>query len=370
MKLAKGCYNSCMVVVLVMILIWVNADGVTGSAPQFPAMFVFGDSLVDHGNNNLLIGSFAKANYLPYGIDFSGGPTGRFCNGKTIIDFLGDLVGLPPLPPYTITLIPGSNIHGGINFASAAAGILDETGRNLGDRFNFREQVESFESSLSKLSNQMNEDDLIQYLARSLVVINIGSNDYINNYLLPSIYSTSSIYNSKDYTDLLIRTYTTHIMGLKKLGLRKFVLAAVGPLGCIPNQLASGLAPPGKCVSYVNSLVEMFNMKLRSLVDQLNKNHTSSLFVYGNTYGAFNEILSKPSAYAFTQTDRGCCGIGQNRGQITCLPLAIPCFDRDKYVFWDAYHPTQAFNQIIAQKAYSGSPADCYPVNIQQMARL
>lgn len=57
---------------------------------QFPAMFVFGDSLVDCGNNNY-ISSLARANYLPYGIDFIGaGPTGRFCNGKTIIDFLGN----------------------------------------------------------------------------------------------------------------------------------------------------------------------------------------------------------------------------------------------------------------------------------------
>lgn len=56
--------------------------------PQFSAMFVFGDSLVDSGNNNFL-NSLAKANYIPYGIDYYMGPTGRFCNGKTFIDFLG-----------------------------------------------------------------------------------------------------------------------------------------------------------------------------------------------------------------------------------------------------------------------------------------
>lgn len=56
---------------------------------MFPAMFVFGDSLVDNGNNNRL-NSLARSNYLPYGIDFDGGqPTGRFSNGKTIVDFIG-----------------------------------------------------------------------------------------------------------------------------------------------------------------------------------------------------------------------------------------------------------------------------------------
>ncbi|GLU21383.1 hypothetical protein SLE2022_375260 [Rubroshorea leprosula] len=68
-------------------LITLIFHGVIGS-PQFPAMFVFGDSLVDDGNNNNL-NSLAKANFLPYGIDFYGRPTGRFCNGRNIIDFLG-----------------------------------------------------------------------------------------------------------------------------------------------------------------------------------------------------------------------------------------------------------------------------------------
>jgi phospholipase/lecithinase/hemolysin len=62
--------------------------------PLFSAMFVFGDSLVDNGNNNRLY-SLAKANYRPYGIDFPGDhptPIGRFSNGRTIIDFLGNLI--------------------------------------------------------------------------------------------------------------------------------------------------------------------------------------------------------------------------------------------------------------------------------------
>jgi hypothetical protein len=63
----------------------------TGGGPSVPAMFVFGDSLTDNGNNNDL-NSFAKANYLPYGIDFAGGPTGRFSNGYTMVDTIGACV--------------------------------------------------------------------------------------------------------------------------------------------------------------------------------------------------------------------------------------------------------------------------------------
>ncbi|KAL6961925.1 hypothetical protein U1Q18_036885 [Sarracenia purpurea var. burkii] len=56
-----------------------------GRRELVPALFIFGDSLIDNGNNNNLP-SFAKANYYPYGIDFQGGATGRFSNGYTMVD--------------------------------------------------------------------------------------------------------------------------------------------------------------------------------------------------------------------------------------------------------------------------------------------
>jgi hypothetical protein len=43
----------------------------------------------------------------------------------------GELVGLPYLPAFTSTLTSGIKVDNGVNYASAAAGILDETGRQL-----------------------------------------------------------------------------------------------------------------------------------------------------------------------------------------------------------------------------------------------
>lgn len=54
-----------------------------------PAIFIFGDSLLDVGNNNHIV-TLARANFQPYGIDF-GGPTGRFTNGRTTADVLGKI---------------------------------------------------------------------------------------------------------------------------------------------------------------------------------------------------------------------------------------------------------------------------------------
>ncbi|XP_010239463.1 GDSL esterase/lipase At2g24560-like [Brachypodium distachyon] len=66
------------------------------------AAIVFGDSIVDPGNNNDLF-TLSKANHLPYGKDLAGHiPTGRFSNGLIPSDFLGtrrlNLKQL--LPPY------------------------------------------------------------------------------------------------------------------------------------------------------------------------------------------------------------------------------------------------------------------------------
>ena len=64
---------------------------VANGAPLVPAMFIFGESVVDVENNNNLA-TFLKANFSPYGRDFvTCKPTGRFCNGKLAIDFTGNL---------------------------------------------------------------------------------------------------------------------------------------------------------------------------------------------------------------------------------------------------------------------------------------
>ena len=89
----------------------------------------------------------------------------------------------------------------------------------------------------------------------------------------------------------------TILQALHDLGLRKFFLAGVGPLGCIPNQLSRSLTPTGQCLTNVNEIVDKFNDALRSLVDQLNSQYHGSIFVYGNTYGALTQIIHNPSTY-------------------------------------------------------------------------
>lgn len=80
-----SCCCSCITNIFI-VLVCMN----TCMAQNFSAIFIFGDSLVDVGNNNYIT-TFAKANYEPVGIDF-GKPTGRFTNGRTVCDILGNSI--------------------------------------------------------------------------------------------------------------------------------------------------------------------------------------------------------------------------------------------------------------------------------------
>ncbi|XP_019430367.1 PREDICTED: GDSL esterase/lipase At2g03980-like, partial [Lupinus angustifolius] len=92
---------------------------VDGSKSLVPALYVFGDSSIDAGNNNNLI-THAKSNVPPYGIDFNNNATERFTNGKTFADLIAIKLGLPLQPPYLgIHESKRYQVITGINYASA-----------------------------------------------------------------------------------------------------------------------------------------------------------------------------------------------------------------------------------------------------------
>lgn len=62
------------------------------TAARVPAVYAFGDSIIDAGNNNMLL-TTAKCNFPPYGRDFIGHrATGRFSNGKVPTDLIGKTI--------------------------------------------------------------------------------------------------------------------------------------------------------------------------------------------------------------------------------------------------------------------------------------
>ncbi|ONK79376.1 uncharacterized protein A4U43_C01F5730 [Asparagus officinalis] len=342
----------------------------TPECAKSPAMFIFGDSLIDNGNNNFLP-SLAKANYAPYGIDF-GQPSGRFCNGLTVADFGSKHLGLPYPPPYLSLASRTSKILDGVNYASAAAGILEDTGINYGARVTFTGQLNLFEKTVRKdLPNLIpNAAALARFLESSLFIVNIGSNDYINNYLLPKLYATSRIYSGDAFADLLITNLSQQLMRLYSIGARKIVVVGLGPLGCIPSQLNQHNSTDGRCIERVNKVVSAFNQRLLPLTVKLNNSLPGSFFVYQNIYVSFYDLIQNSSKYGFSVNNQACCGNGMYGGEVSCLPLQRPCNTRDQFVFWDSFHPTQAANAIMAARSYGPEAGDCYPISIYELAQI
>ncbi|KAI3861005.1 hypothetical protein MKX03_026674 [Papaver bracteatum] len=344
--------------------------------PQVPGFFIFGDSLVDNGNNNGIL-SLARANYAPYGIDFPEGASGRFNNGLTMVDVLAQLLGLPNLiPPYARTRGPA--LLRGANFASGASGIRDETGNNLGAHVSMNQQVANFARVVQQMRRAFRGDNnaMSAYLSKCIFYCGLGSNDYLNNYFMTSFYATSRQYTPAAYAASLLQDYSRQLTQLYQLGARKIVVTAVGGIGCIPYQLARvnprNRTANSQCNEDINKAIYIFNSGLLNLVKSFNNGRLpGAQFVYLNIIESAKDLVTNGAAYGFEVFDKGCCGVGRNNGEITCLPLQRPCPDRSKYLFWDAFHPTEAANIILGKKAFSSNSAtDVYPMNIQKLAML
>lgn len=357
---------------LVMVALALACSGVNSQQqPLVPAMFIFGDSLVDDGNNNY-IPSLARSNFYPYGIDFPLGHTGRFCNGRTVLDVLGEYLGLPFLPAYLNPATTGQAILRGVNYASAAGGILDASGKNYVARLSFNVQLRNFQNTLGELNSLLGgPGPTADFLSKSLFSIVFGSNDYLNNYIINST-GYSQQYTPDAYRVLVADQFAKQLTTLYQMGARKFLVAGVGPLGCIPNVLATK-STDGQCVAFVNDLVQGFNAEVLQMVNQLNADPqlAGATFLYGKTYDVFMNIMSNADQYGFSVINTGCCGVGAFNGKLTCILAAgaTLCSDRQDHIFWDAFHPTQAFNYLLGKAVFSGGPDVVVPMNVQQLVQ-
>ncbi|CAN1230305.1 GDSL esterase/lipase At1g29670 [Linum grandiflorum] len=347
-----------IMVAVALVLSCFDMLAIVDAQPQVPGFFIFGDSLVDNGNNNRLQ-SLARADYMPYGIDFPGGPTGRFCNGKTTVDVIAQQLGFNFIPPYVTA--SGRAVLGGVNYASAAAGIREETGQQLGGRISFSGQVRNYQNTAAQIAAAAT------HLSRCIFSIGLGSNDYLNNYFMPAFYSTGRQFTPDQYADDLIRRYTQQLQILYEYGARKFAVAGIGKLGCIPYTMNLFGTNGAKCIDKVNAASQYFNKEAKRLVIKLNAEFKGDAkLIYINSYGMGD---GDPTLLAgFKNVVSGCC---QSREDGQCVADQAPCENRAEYVFWDSFHPTEAANKATAARTYkSFTPSDCDPFDIHTLANF
>ncbi|KAL9262017.1 GDSL esterase/lipase-like protein [Drosera capensis] len=329
---------------------------VADAEPRVPCYFIFGDSLSDNGNNAQLP-TKAKANYSPYGVDFPGGHSnGRFTNGRTMVDFIAEKLGFQdPITAYNAVQFPMMKLPQGLNYASGGAGIHPESGDQLISGIavatSFDQQVQNHASVILRLAQdlKLGSCEVVEHLSKCLYNVNIGSNDYINNYYAPDNYFvTREQYTPEEYASILIALYSRQIQKLYESGARKFALFGLSAIGCAPMEIIlRGTSNDSICNNDINNAIQIFNKNLQTLVDKMNNvSGTNAKLVYIDMYDGLITILP-----GFTVFDRSCCMVTRSFGQ--CDRGLQPCKDRDTHVFYDNIHLTEAAYKALAEVAYT-----------------
>ncbi|GJZ28486.1 GDSL esterase/lipase LTL1-like protein [Tanacetum coccineum] len=333
------------------------------------AFFVFGDSLVDNGNNNYLLTS-ARADSPPYGIDYpTHRPTGRFSNGLNIPDLISQKLGAEPTLPYLSPELNGNKLLVGANFASAGIGILNDTGIQFASIIRISQQLQNFQTYQARVSALIGPDQTERLVNQALVLITLGGNDYVNNYFLTPITVRRLQYTIPQFTKYILAEYRKILMQLFDLGARRILVTGSGPLGCVPSQLAARGAN-GQCAYEPQQAAALFNPQLVQMIQGLNQDLGSDYFVAVNAMNMQNDFISNPRAFGFITSKVACCGQGPYNGVGICTPASNLCSNRDIYVFWDPFHPTERANKIIVETIYTGSDEYMYPMNLSTIMQL
>ncbi|GMY28218.1 GDSL esterase/lipase EXL3-like [Fagus crenata] len=314
-----------------------------------PAFIMFGDSIVDTGNNNDLK-SVVKCNFSPYGRDFKGGiSTGRFSNGKVPSDFLVEELGIKELlPAYKDPTLQPKDLLTGVSFASGGSG-YDSLTPKLVSVIPLSEQLQEFKEYIGKLKGIVGEERTNFILAKSAVFVVASSNDIANTFYLTRIRKLE--YNVSSYTELLSNSASTFVKELYKLGARKIGVLSAPPLGCVPSQRTLVGGSKEECAKDPNEASKMFNDKLSAELGYLNDNLPDAKVVYIDVYYPLLDLITNPNKYGFEVANKGCCGTGTIEVAILCNQLdANTCTDASKYVFFDSYHPTERVYKIIVNQ--------------------
>ncbi|XP_074567131.1 GDSL esterase/lipase At1g28600 isoform X2 [Curcuma longa] len=323
------------------------------SAQRYNALFNFGDSLSDTGNV-VLAG-------LPYGMTYFGHHTGRCSDGRLVIDFIAEGIGLPHLPPNTAS---NASFHSGANFAFIAAPALSfdffhHRGLSKGLHVNasLHEQIDRFQQLLPSICGSPQE--CRDFLGKSLLVVGeFGGNDYNTG-----LFGGWSITKVSSFVPHVTRAVAEGIERLIGLGAVDLIVPSVLPVGCFPLYLtlyqSSDPAEYGRrtgCLRRFNALSWYHNAALGRQLDRLRKKYPAVSIRYADFYAQLFDFVINPLKYGFTAGAlRTCCGAPGTGNYNFNLEAkcdqngSTVCSDISAHVSWDGIHMTETAHRIIAQ---------------------
>ncbi|XBH68009.1 hypothetical protein VPH35_096276 [Triticum aestivum] len=350
-----------------------SADGESEARRRaVPAVYVFGDSLVDVGNNDFLPPPAPRAG-SPCGVDLPraipGGRTGRFTNGYNLADIIAQRVGFDMSPLAYLSLTPQASLdllssHVGANYASGGSGILDDTGNGT---ITLREQVKMFADTKATMikANKLGNNRVNRLLSQSLFLISTAGNDFLAFGDGRATRSDASAYIAK-----MVTTYLKHIKELYRLGARRLGLLDALPIGCLPGCRTS-FGHDDACDAAANSLARRFNALLRlEMASAKAASMPGMEYSIASIYGIFSDMITNPELdNRLQEATSACCGGGRLNAELDCSASSNLCTDRDGYVFWDKVHGTQAAYQRAVAAMFDGAAVTKFtePVSFGQL---
>ncbi|CAN7018559.1 unnamed protein product [Brassica rapa subsp. trilocularis] len=305
---------------VVLSIVSINCKDNNNLVTNQAALFVFGDSLFDAGNNNY-IDTFSrfKSNIWPYGQTTFKSPTGRISDGRLIPDFIAEYAWLPLIPP---NLQP-SNGHNqftfGVNFASGGAGALVETFPGM--VISLGAQLNNFKNVEKRLRSELGDSEAKRIISRAVYLFHIGGNDYV----YPILFANSSTFKSSS-----------------KEKFSDFVLGNI------------------------TAVIERLESDLSGFKYALHDYHTS-----------LSERINNRLKYGFKEGKKACCGTGPLRGINTCggrvwgLSQRYElCENVTEYLFFDSFHLTEKAHRQIAELIWSGPSNVTGPYNLKALFEL
>ncbi|KAF5453844.1 hypothetical protein F2P56_023562 [Juglans regia] len=341
-----------------------------------PPIFIFGDSIADVGTNNYLNFTLARANFPHNGIDFLYSKalliksTGRFSNGFNTADQIVRLFGYEKSPQPFLQLLVRRQLSNmeklqlGVNFASGAAGILDNTGlKKWKEVVSMKEQIQQFDMVRGNITEILGPTKTASMLSKSLFLIIVGTNDIFD-------YEDTYSYLSKpEFMSTLQFAFHNQLKIMYGLGARRFAIVSVAPIGCCPSQRSN---VSGLCKEELNEFARMFYTKTKELLEGLSSELKEMKYSLGDAYKMTMSILknSSRSASGFKEIKTACCGRGKYNGEKGCHFIYSPslCPNRSEYLFWDYFHPTEYASELAARTLYSGGTNFMTPMNFSQLA--
>lgn len=347
----------------------------TASSCDFPAIFNFGDSNSDTGGLSAAFGQAPS----PNGETYFHHPAGRYSDGRLIIDFIAESLGVPHLSAYLDSV--GSNFSHGANFATAGSTIRPQnTTQSQSGYSPISLNVQSVQYSDFKKRSQIvrSQGGIFEtlmpkadYFSKALYTIDIGQNDLTAGYKL-NLTTEQVKANVPD----MLGQFSNAVKQIYAVGGRSFWIHNTGPVGCLPYSLDRFLITAAQidkygCATPFNEVSQFFNHGLKEAVVQLRKDLPQAAITYVDIYSLKYTLTTQAKKFGFKQPFVACCGHGgkynynsQRRcgAKITVngteVLIANSCKDPSVRIIWDGVHFTEAANKWIFQQIVNGSFSD------------